>query len=126
MKTALIAGASGLVGRHLLDELLAAQEYGRVVSLGRRRLPLEHPKLRQEVVDFAALEPAGLDLQCDDAYCCLGHDDPAGGFARKNSGPLTMRPCWRSPGRRGVTGRAVLRGFPPSGPTPARGSSTAG
>lgn len=72
MKTALIAGASGLIGRHLLDELLAADEYDRVVSVGRRTLALEHPKLRQEVVDFAALEGAGVDLACDDAFCCLG------------------------------------------------------
>lgn len=72
MKTALIAGASGLVGRSLLDQLLAADEYDRVISVGRRRLPLEHPKLQQEEVDFAALEGAGIDLACDDAYCCLG------------------------------------------------------
>jgi uncharacterized protein YbjT (DUF2867 family) len=72
MKTALIAGASGLVGRHLLDQLLAADEYDRVVSVGRRTLPLEHPKLRQETVDFAALEGKGVDLACDDAFCCLG------------------------------------------------------
>jgi len=72
MKTALIAGASGLVGRSLLDQLLASDEYDRVVSLGRRQLPLEHPKLRQEIVDFAALEGAGLELTGDDAYCCLG------------------------------------------------------
>ena len=72
MKTALIAGASGLVGRHLIEQLLAAKEYDRVVSVGRRRLALEHPKLRQEVVDFAALESAGVELTCDDAYCCLG------------------------------------------------------
>ena len=72
MKTALIAGASGLVGRRLLDELLAADEYDRVVSVGRRKLPLEHSKLRQELVDFAALEGAGVDLACDDAFCCLG------------------------------------------------------
>jgi uncharacterized protein YbjT (DUF2867 family) len=72
MKTALIAGASGLVGRSLLDQLLAANEYDRVISVGRRRLPLQHPKLQQEEVDFAALEGAGVNLACDDAYCCLG------------------------------------------------------
>lgn len=72
MKTALIAGATGLVGRSLLDRLLAEDEYARVVSVGRRRVALEHPKLRQEEVDFAALEGAGADLTCDDAYCCLG------------------------------------------------------
>jgi uncharacterized protein YbjT (DUF2867 family) len=72
MPTALIAGASGLVGGHLLSLLLAAPEYDRVISIGRRQLPLEHPKLEQELVDFAALEKNGTDLRCDDAFCCLG------------------------------------------------------
>lgn len=72
MPIALIAGASGLVGSRLLTELLAAPEYDRVVSVGRRLLPREHPKLTQEVADFAALEKNGTDLRCDDAFCCLG------------------------------------------------------
>jgi len=72
MPTALIAGASGLVGGHLLTQLLAATEYDHVVSVGRRRLPLEHPKLQQELVDFTTLEKNGTDLRCDDAFCCLG------------------------------------------------------
>jgi uncharacterized protein YbjT (DUF2867 family) len=72
MPTALIAGASGLVGGHLLELLLAAPEYDRVVSVGRRPLPREHPKLQQEIVDFTALEKNGTDLRCDDAFCCLG------------------------------------------------------
>lgn len=72
MSIALIAGASGLVGGHLLRLLLDAPEYDRVVSVGRRRLPLDHPKLQQEIVDFTALEKNGTDLRCDDAFCCLG------------------------------------------------------
>jgi uncharacterized protein YbjT (DUF2867 family) len=72
MPTALIAGASGLVGRHLLDLLLAAPEYDRVISLGRRTLELTHPKLKQLVVDFAALDGSMAGLQCDDVFCCLG------------------------------------------------------
>jgi len=72
MPTALIAGASGLVGRHLLDLLLAAPEYDRVVSLGRRQLELAHPKLEQLVVDFALLDQALAEMNCDDVYCCLG------------------------------------------------------
>ena len=72
MPTALIAGASGLIGGHLLTQLLAATEYDHVVSVGRRRLPVEHPKLQQELVDFTALEKNGTDLRCDDAFCCLG------------------------------------------------------
>lgn len=72
MPIALIAGASGLVGSQLLAQLLAAPEYDRVVAVVRRPLPVEHPKLQQEIVDFTALEKNGTDLRCDDAFCCLG------------------------------------------------------
>lgn len=72
MSTALIAGASGLVGGFLLRQLLAAPEYDRVVSLSRRPLDLEHPKLQQVIVDFGALDRVTADLRCTDAFCCLG------------------------------------------------------
>lgn len=72
-KTALIAGASGLVGRHCLDLLLAADDrYAQVISIGRRTLPLQHPRLQQRVVDFDDLERERLHLIADDVYCCLG------------------------------------------------------
>lgn len=72
MGTALIAGASGLVGAELLRQLLAAEEYERVIALGRRRVEVAHPKLEQVVADFAALEQVTAELRCADAYCCLG------------------------------------------------------
>lgn len=65
----LLAGASGLIGRELLQALLADPQVAVVHSLGRRPLALEHPKLVQHVVDFAALPvlPA-----LDEAYVALG------------------------------------------------------
>ncbi len=72
MATALIAGASGLVGGLLLRQLLDAPEYDRVVSVGRRRVEFEHTKLVQVVTDFAALEKLPEPLRGDDAFCCLG------------------------------------------------------
>lgn len=73
MPTVFIAGASGLVGRSLLDQLLDAPEYDRVVSLGRRQLEdVAHAKLQQMVVDFSALDGAVTGQPCDDAFCCLG------------------------------------------------------
>ncbi|MBG8552499.1 NAD-dependent epimerase/dehydratase family protein [Hymenobacter guriensis] len=71
-KTALIAGASGLVGQHLLPLLLASDRYAKVIAVGRRALPLVHPKLEQRVVDFDHLEEHRLRLIADDVYCCLG------------------------------------------------------
>lgn len=72
MGTAWIAGASGLVGGELLQQLLSAAEYDRVIALGRRRLDVAHPKLVQVVAEFTALEQVAADLSCHDAYCCLG------------------------------------------------------
>ena len=72
MATALIAGASGLVGSHLLEQLLESPEYDRVIALGRRPLERTHPKLVPVVADFAALDKTTVDLRCDDAFCCLG------------------------------------------------------
>lgn len=72
MRTALIAGASGLVGGFLLEQLMLAPEYDRVIALGRRPVAITHPKLVQVVTDFAGLEKVAADLRCDDAFCCLG------------------------------------------------------
>ncbi|MEX1153183.1 NAD(P)H-binding protein [Parvibaculum sp.] len=74
-KTALIAGATGLVGGHLLKLLLADPQYGHVVAVTRRKLEgVSSPKLEELVVDFDALDKslAQKDIPVDDAYCALG------------------------------------------------------
>jgi len=68
-KRALIAGATGLVGGHVLTRLLAHPSYSRVEVLVRRELPIRDPKLIQRIVDFEHLD-AGL--AADDVFCCLG------------------------------------------------------
>ncbi|RAK63947.1 oxidoreductase [Hymenobacter edaphi] len=71
-KVALIAGASGLVGSQLLPLLLSCGRYTKVISVGRRPLPLMHPLLVQRTVDFDHLEDHRLSLIADDVFCCLG------------------------------------------------------
>lgn len=68
-RTAVIAGASGLVGGHLIEQLLADPTWDRVISVGRRELDLEHPKLTQLVVPFPSI---GELPPCDDVFSCLG------------------------------------------------------
>ncbi|RZI87858.1 MAG: NAD-dependent epimerase/dehydratase family protein [Microbacterium sp.] len=68
-RTALIAGASGLVGSHLLELLLADEHWDRVVSVGRRTLDVVHPRLEQRVVGFPQI---GDVPAADDVFCCLG------------------------------------------------------
>lgn len=71
-RSALIAGATGLIGRHLLDELLQAPSYSSVTALVRRPLAVEHPKLRAVETDFDALGSLGAALAAEDVFCCLG------------------------------------------------------
>ena len=68
-RVAVVAGATGLVGRAVLAALLADKHTSAVHSLGRRTLPLTHPKLTQHIVDFAALPELP---QIDDVFICLG------------------------------------------------------
>lgn len=65
----LLAGASGLVGREILQGLLADGTVAVVHVPGRRAAGLQHPRLESHVVDFAAL-PALPPL--DEAYLALG------------------------------------------------------
>lgn len=69
-KTALLVGATGLVGGHLLQQLLEHPDYSTVVALTRRPLDLKHPKLRQEIIDFD--RPDSNLIKGDDLYCALG------------------------------------------------------
>ena len=71
-KVALVAGASGLVGGHLVQALLRAPEYSRVFALSRRPLAVEHAKVANRIVNFADLEKSLAGLKADDAFCALG------------------------------------------------------
>jgi len=72
MKTALLVGATGLVGSALLPLLLAADRYAKVIVVGRRPVPLVHPKLVQVVTELSELDNVRLRLIADDVYCCVG------------------------------------------------------
>jgi uncharacterized protein YbjT (DUF2867 family) len=64
-----LAGATGLVGRAILEGLLADSSVAAVHALGRRAPDLSHPKLTPHVVNFAALPPLP---PVDEVYLALG------------------------------------------------------
>jgi len=68
-RTALVAGATGLTGKHLLEFLLADERYASVCALVRKATLQAHPKLSEHVIDFESL---GKLPKADDAFCCLG------------------------------------------------------
>ncbi|MBI1226826.1 MAG: NAD-dependent epimerase/dehydratase family protein [Bacteroidetes bacterium] len=71
-KTALVLGASGLIGGYLTQFLLLHPAYENVVIFVRKPLNLKHPKLVQHIVDFD--DPASFKhlVKGDDLFCCLG------------------------------------------------------
>jgi uncharacterized protein YbjT (DUF2867 family) len=72
MKTALVAGATGLIGHELLAMLLDDPYYQKVTAVTRK--PIEGPigKLKNVVVEFDQLTEGRESLQADDIFCCLG------------------------------------------------------
>jgi uncharacterized protein YbjT (DUF2867 family) len=69
---AILAGASGLIGSHLLDTLLNAQEYDEVLVLVRKELPLQHKKLVQLVINFDKLDEHAKAITGHVVFSCLG------------------------------------------------------
>jgi uncharacterized protein YbjT (DUF2867 family) len=70
-RTALIAGATGLVGSLCLKQLLDDPAYAQVISISRRPASESHPKLVQRVVEFDNLSQLA-PIAANDAFCALG------------------------------------------------------
>lgn len=73
MKTALIAGSTGLVGHHLLRLLLQHPQYERIISIGRRETGITDKKLDELILaDFEGIQDHVDALKADHVFCCLG------------------------------------------------------
>lgn len=69
-KTALVVGATGLVGNALTHRLIDSAAYEKVKVLVRQSLGWQHPRLQEIQYDFD--HPNSLLVQADDVFCCLG------------------------------------------------------
>ncbi len=74
MQTALILGATGLIGRAIFNQLLTDSTYSKIIVLARRPQAVTHTKVEWRVVDFDA--PATYEAlkkdQIDAVFCALG------------------------------------------------------
>lgn len=81
---AVVAGATGLVGRALTDQLGEAEHICKVVTLTRRPAPHASPKVDNRVVDFDRLENHASLFAADLLFSCLG-------TTRKQAGSVAAR-----------------------------------
>ncbi len=72
MKTAIIVGATGLVGAALVQQLQASEHFRKVVVLARRSTGLQHAKLEEHIIDFDAPESWQDLVQGDILFSALG------------------------------------------------------
>lgn len=70
MKTAIVLGSTGLIGKEITNQLLNNTNYSKVIILVRSKQNTSHPKLEQIVFDFN--NPNEAAIQSDDLFCCLG------------------------------------------------------
>jgi uncharacterized protein YbjT (DUF2867 family) len=71
MKTALLVGATGLIGSRLLALLKEDAHYERIVVLTRKPIDVSG-RCESLVVDFNRLTEQYKDVHADDVFCCLG------------------------------------------------------
>lgn len=73
LRIAMVLGATGLVGRAVTEELLNREGWDEVRVLVRRPMDLEHPKLKQTIVDWDKLAQYKEQFEGVHAvFCCLG------------------------------------------------------
>lgn len=71
-KHAVIFGATGLIGGHLLLSLLGDGRYSKVTVIGRSLPDNDHPKLVRTRLALEALDDFVLEASVDEVFCCLG------------------------------------------------------
>lgn len=72
MKTAVMIGATGLVGSELLSQLLNDSRFSKVISFGRKKTGRTHAKLEEHVINFDAPQSWATLVKGDVAFSALG------------------------------------------------------
>ena len=72
MKTALLFGATGLVGSHLLNLLISNNNYSKIKVFVRSSIELNHQKIEIIQTDFNNLKNHKEEIIGDDCFFCIG------------------------------------------------------
>jgi uncharacterized protein YbjT (DUF2867 family) len=72
MKTAIVLGATGLIGQNLTLKLAQQSHIKKVIAVTRKTVDYSHPKIENQVVDFSLLEQYSQTFSGDLLFSCLG------------------------------------------------------
>ncbi|MEH6996293.1 oxidoreductase [Neobacillus drentensis] len=71
-KSALVLGATGLIGKELVKVLDESDQYEKIKLLVRRPIELESKVCEEHIIDFNDLHKYQDLFQVSDVFCCLG------------------------------------------------------
>ena len=71
-KTALVIGSSGLIGSHLVIQLLSNPHFEKVIVFNRRPCLILHPKIEEHIIDFNNLKAIEPYVKGDVMFCTMG------------------------------------------------------
>ncbi|MEM9673443.1 MAG: oxidoreductase [Bacteroidota bacterium] len=69
---ALVAGATGLIGSELLQQLIHGRYYQSISILSRREVDTSSKRLETIITDYDKLSEKDIPQGVDDVFCCLG------------------------------------------------------
>ena len=72
MKTALVFGSTGLVGSHLLDQLIKNENYNKIKLFVRSEININDLKVEIVKTDFNNIEKHKEEMTGDHCYFCIG------------------------------------------------------
>ena len=72
MKTAIVIGATGLIGNMLVKKLLNDDRYKSVKVFARKSTGLNHPKLEENLVDFDDMVKWKHDITGNELFSAMG------------------------------------------------------
>ena len=72
MKTALVFGSTGLIGGHLISQLIKNDYYNKIKLFVRSEIVINEPKIEIIKTDFNDLENHIEDVKGDDCFFCIG------------------------------------------------------
>ncbi len=83
--TAVVIGATGLVGRECVKQLVARLEFAGVTAVARRAVPdpLESPRLQTALVNFDRLDEDSALFRASHVFCALGSTIKQAGSAER-------------------------------------------
>lgn len=72
MRTAIVIGATGLVGNELVKLLIADNRFSDIIVFVRREMSLKHPKVTEHIIDFRQIDSWKNLVEGDVLFSALG------------------------------------------------------